>query len=145
MLYECDISLDWDTREFMDKQKILIIDDAKDLREAMTDILELKGYNVVTADRGESGVATALSEHPDLILLDLRMPDIDGFEVIRKVRENDWGKTAKILILTASGESDEIPKDIEMSIDDFLLKTEWGLDNIAIKIREKLEEQPSSS
>lgn len=123
----------------MDKKKILIIDDAEDLRDAMTDILELRGYEVITADRGESGIEKTLSERPDLVLLDLRMPDIDGFEVIRRIRADEWGATAKILILTASGESDDIPRDINMDTSNFLLKTEWGLDNISDRINEELD------
>lgn len=123
-----------------EKPTILIVDDAEDLRESMSEILELRGYRAITADRGETGVATALAEHPDLILLDLRLPDFDGYEVIRQIRADEWGKTAKILILTASGESDDIPPDIEMNSRDFLMKTEWGLDNISEKIQEKLNE-----
>jgi len=124
-------------------KKILIIDDAEDLRDTMSEILEIKGYNAITANNGIEGVDMATEEHPDLILLDLRMPDIDGFEVIRRIRNHDdeWGKTAKILILTASGESDEIPTDIGFSPADFLLKTEYGIDNIAGRIEEKLNEE----
>ena len=123
-------------------EKILIIDDAEDLRETMSEILEIKGYNATTASNGIEGVDMAVEQHPDLILLDLRMPDIDGFEVIRRIRNHDdkWGETAKILILTASGESDEIPDDIGFSPVDFLLKTEYGIDNIAGRIEEKLNE-----
>lgn len=123
-----------------DKKKILIIDDAVDLREAMADILELKGYETLIADDGTLGVQKALSEHPDLTLLDLRMNDMDGFDVIRHIRQDGWGKNAKILILTASGESDEIPKDIDMDVEDFLLKTEYGIGNIAERIEKKLNE-----
>ena len=124
----------------MEKQKILIVDDSTDLRESMAEILEIKGYDTLIADSGKTAIEIALAQHPNLILLDLRMPDIDGFEVIRTLRKDEWGKNAKILILTASGESDEIPDAIEMKTRDFLLKTEWGLHNISERIEEKLTE-----
>ena len=122
----------------MDKHRILIIDDAQDLVEALEEMLQLKGYETLTAHHGTAGVSLALAEHPDLIILDLRMPDIDGFEVIRQLRKDEWGRTAKIVILTASGESDKIPQDIALDRDDFLMKTEWGLDTLTTKIAEKL-------
>ncbi len=123
------------------KQTILIIDDSKDLRETMSDILELKGFDTLVADQGQSGIDIAFSNHPNLILLDLRMPDIDGFEVIRRIRKDEWGATAKILVLTASGEVSDIPNDINLESEDFLLKTDYGIGNISEKIKEKLKEK----
>ena len=124
----------------MEKQTVLVVDDSIDLIEALEEMLILKGYGALTASCGLDGVSLALTKHPDLIILDLRMPDIDGYEVVKRIRKDDWGKTARILILTASGESDEIPHDIELDREDFLLKTEWGLDKLAGKIAEKLAE-----
>lgn len=120
------------------KNKVLIIDDSKDLAKALSDVLIYKGFETLAAHSGTEGLNTALSEHPDIILLDLRMPDIDGFEVMRRLRADDWGKNAKIMILTATSTHEKVPEDIVIDKSDFLMKTQWGLENISTKVTEKL-------
>jgi DNA-binding response OmpR family regulator len=123
-----------------EKAKILIVDDAKDLSDAIGDILKFKGYQTIVAHDGASAITIALEEHPDLILLDLRMPGLTGFDVIRKLREDDWGKTVKILMLTAVDRVDDIPADLAIKPEDYLMKSRWGIDNIAQRIEKKLSE-----
>ena len=123
-----------------EKAKILIVDDAKDLSDAIGDILQFKGYQTIVSHDGASAITIALEEHPDLILLDLRMPGLTGFDVIRKLHEDDWGKTVKILMLTAVDRVDEIPADIDIKPEDYLMKSRWGIDNIAQRIEKKLAE-----
>ena len=124
----------------MEPKKILIIDDTKDLADTLAEVVSFKGYQSIVATNGADGIETALREHPDLILLDIRMPDIDGFEVLRRIRKDEWGKTAKIVFLTASVSYDEVPTDLNVDKSDFLLKTQWGMGNITKKIEEKLAE-----
>jgi CheY-like chemotaxis protein len=100
----------------------------------------MKGYTTMTAYNGKDGLDTALREHPDLITLDVRMPIMDGYEVMRELRKDAWGKDAKILILTATGGSEPIPDDLTIPQSDFLAKTLYGMDNIAEKVAEKLAE-----
>ncbi len=119
------------------KRKILIVDDSVELAKAMADMLTFRRYDVVVAHSGTEAIEAALKEHPDLILLDLRMPDMDGFEVIRRLQKDAWGATVKILMLTNDG-TEAIPPDIRLAQEDFLLKSRWGLDNIQKKIKEKL-------
>lgn len=122
-----------------EKKTALIIDDDLDLCEAMSDILTFKGYATVLAHNGKEGLALALEHKPDIILVDIRMPDMSGFELIRELRKDAWGITAKILILTASADPSDIPEDLNIGPHDFLLKTEWGIDGITSKIAEKLQ------
>lgn len=121
-------------------KKILVADDSKDLSEVMRDMLVFKGYDVLMAHNSKDTVATALKEHPDLILLDLRMPDKSGFEIAREIRGDDWGKHAKILILTAVEGIGDIPPDIGIGADDYMVKSVWGIENVEKKIRQKLDE-----
>ena len=85
----------------MNTQKtILIIEDEKSLREAMVDILELKNFNSLSSRNGREGLALAFKEHPDLILLDLIMPEMDGMTALEKIRADAWGAKVPIIILT---------------------------------------------
>ena len=87
--------------------KILLVDDEPILVSMYKVKLQNAGYDVVTASDGEMGLQTALREKPDLILLDIKMPKMDGIEVLRKLREDKWGKTVPIIILTNIDEPDD--------------------------------------
>ncbi len=122
------------------KKKILVVDDAKDLVKAMGDMLTFKGYETLLASHGKEAIDIALKEHPDLILLDLRMPDVSGYDVVRELRKDDWGKTAKFLILTATDFLAERPNDLDLDPKDYLSKTMWGIEEVASRIDRKLSE-----
>lgn len=80
--------------------KLLIIEDDKILRDMYTDQFDSNGYTVSTAVDGEEGLQKALQEHPDIILLDLAMPKMDGTTLIQKLRDDEWGRNAAVIILT---------------------------------------------
>jgi DNA-binding response OmpR family regulator len=104
--------------------KILYIEDEADLVELVTLLLERSGkYKVFSANKGDEGVSIALSEKPDIILLDLMMPNIDGWEVFRQIRENDETKNIPIVIVTAK--SQDIDKVLGLEVagaDGYLVK-----------------------
>ncbi len=122
----------------MPQKKILIIEDSTELADSLEDMLVFKGYEAIKCLNGEEGLSLALQEKPDLILLDLKLPDIEGYDVYRKLRADDWGKTARVLILTASDTSEAVPTDIDIPADDILHKSHWGIENIATRIGEEL-------
>ena len=122
----------------MPQKKILIIEDSPDLADSLEDLLNFKGYQAIKSNDGRQGLALAIMEKPNLILLDLKLPDIDGFEVYRRLRQDDWGKSARILILTASDTSDNVPEDIDIAEDDILHKSHWGIENLAARIEGEL-------
>jgi len=82
------------------KKILLIIEDDLVLARMYQTLLQNHGYDVKTAADGETGLKEALEIHPDLILLDIRMPKMDGMTVMHHLREDTWGKTAPIIILT---------------------------------------------
>ena len=125
----------------MEPKKVLIVDDVKDLSDALLDLVEFKGFKGITASNGAEGIEVALREHPDLILLDYRMPDMNGFDVMRKLRQDEWGKTVRIIFLTASQTPDDIPEDLDISPEDILNKSTWGIENLGKKIEEELNIQ----
>ena len=128
----------------METQKtILIVEDEKILRDAVADILRLKGFLPLEAKNGEEGVKLAFSKHPDLILLDLIMPTMDGMTAFKKIREDAWGRKVPIIILTNLSATKEQPVD-EAPVNKsthYLIKSDWKLHAIVRKIEETLEGQ----
>ncbi|MBY0310149.1 response regulator [Patescibacteria group bacterium] len=124
--------------------KILVIEDAPELAGALDDLLKMKGYITLVENSGTRGLQVALTEHPDLILLDLRLPDLDGAAVLRELRKDEWGKTAHVLMLTASDMSEDAPKDIGLPREKILQKWHWGIENIAARVEaELINSQPT--
>ena len=122
----------------MAKKKILVIEDSPYLAESLSDMLSIKGFEPILAPTGRDGVTMAIEQQPDLILLDIRLPDIDGYEVYRRIRENDWGAKAKILVLTASESIDNISKNIDLPKTDVLFKPEWSVVDLLARIEKQL-------
>jgi DNA-binding response OmpR family regulator len=109
--------------------KILVVDDDPDILDAVAMILESQGYNVVTARDGIEGLAMFKSEQPDLMILDLLMPKMDGFAVWKELQDPKWSthKDIPILILTsvredASRRRYELETGLELDVDDYLEK-----------------------
>lgn len=100
-------------------QKILVIEDEEGIIHLLNLYLRDAGYNVVAARDGADGLALHAREHPDLVILDVMLPALDGFEVCRRIRA--WSKTP-ILILTARGDEDDRVAGLELGADDYLVK-----------------------
>jgi len=102
--------------------KILIIDDDVDTLRLVGLMLQRQGYEISAASNGSQGLAKALEEHPDLILLDVMMPDMDGYEVTRRLRKNPVTVTIPILMFTAKTQLDDKVIGFEVGADDYLTK-----------------------
>lgn len=123
----------------MSKKSVLVIEDSPYLAESLADMLDIRGYNAILAPNGREGVMEAIEKKPDLILLDIRLPDIDGYEVYRRIRQDAWGKHAKIIVLTASESTENISKNINLPQEDILFKPEWSVMDLLEKISARLE------
>lgn len=109
--------------------KILVVDDDPDIRDVLTTVLEADGYEVVTASDGIEGLATLKAERPDLMVLDLLMPKMDGYAVCKELKDPRWSKYANIpiLVLTsvredASRRRYELETGMAMDVDDYVEK-----------------------
>src|SRR6266513_490543 len=100
--------------------RILIIEDETPMRTALKDVLEAEGYRALTAADGESGLRRALEEKPDLVLLDIMMPRLDGFAVCAELRR--LGNPVPILMLTAKGQIEDRVHGLDAGADDYLVK-----------------------
>lgn len=117
------------------EKHILVIEDEVDLREAMMDALNEEGYQVTGAENGQVGLEVALREHPDMILLDLMMPIMDGQEMFRRLREDAWGRNANVVILTAMDDVGNIGLAHEAKPLDYFIKAHHSLDDLVKQIR----------
>ena len=104
----------------MNKAKILVADDIKQNVKLLRVILTASGFDVVEAYDGEEALEKAKSENPDLILLDIMMPKLTGYEVCQKLRANGTTKSIPIVMITALHEMDDRIKGIEAGADDFI-------------------------
>ena len=118
------------------RKKILVVEDEEPLLEALQDKLGKEGYEVCRAKDGEAGLALALKEHPDLILLDIIVPKMDGLEMANRLREDTWGKTVKILILTNSPSIDDVAKSLENRVFEYLVKSDTTIEYVVEKVKE---------
>lgn len=123
-----------------DKQTILVVEDEEVQRKPLTDELQDHGFRVLTAVNGREGLDIALREKPDLILLDILMPVMDGMTMMRKLRENPWGKKVPIILLTnLSAEDDKIIQEVTRDEPAYyLVKSDWGLVDVVEKVKEGL-------
>ncbi|MDZ7843721.1 MAG: response regulator transcription factor [Anaerolineales bacterium] len=101
------------------KYKILVVDDEKRMVRFIQLNLEQDGFQVVTAYNGEEALDQVRTQLPDLVLLDIMMPDIDGFKVLEKIREVS---TVPVIMLTAKGEEDDRVRGLELGADDYITK-----------------------
>lgn len=122
-------------------EKILIIDDEETTVKLLTILLEHKGFDVVKAYRAEDGLRKAYRNQPDLVLLDIMMPDMDGWEVCRRLRELS---DMPIIFLTARTDTKDIVKGLEMGADDFVVKP-YDNDELVARIRAHLRRAPRTA
>ena len=120
-------------------KKILIVEDEAPLRNAVTDILTFEGFEVFQAKNGQEGLDVALKEHPDLILLDLMMPIMDGLTMLEKLRQDaEFGKTAAVILLTNINDPEKVALATEAGSYDFLVKSDWNIEDVVKKIKGRL-------
>src|SRR5512136_369996 len=100
--------------------RVLIVEDELPMRTALRDILESEGCRVLLAAEGESGLDKAVREKPDLVLLDIMLPRLDGFAVCAELRR--LGHTVPILMLTAKGQVEDRVRGLDVGADDYLVK-----------------------
>jgi DNA-binding response OmpR family regulator len=103
-------------------KKILVVDDEDLTTELAKTFLEKHGFTVLIASDGENGLELAESENPDLILLDVMLPTLDGFEVCKRLKENEKFKNTPILMFTAKGLSSDIEKGEAVGADEYIVK-----------------------
>ena len=121
-----------------DRIRILVIEDEAPLRMALCDALRAEGFEVLEAEDGERGLELALSEGPDLVLLDLMLPKLDGLSVLRRLREDRLA--SPVLILSARGEEWDRVQGFEVGADDYVVKP-FSMRELLLRIRAHLRRE----
>ncbi len=120
------------------KVKVLIVDDDAFLSGIYATKLELDGFEVVTARDGEEGLKAAMREKPDLILLDVLMPKLDGFEVLKRLKADAETKPIPVIMLTNLGQKEDIEKGLQDGAVDYLIKAHFVPAEAVDKIKKVL-------
>lgn len=126
----------------MDDKHILVVEDDESLRSALVQKLQHDKFSVITAENGEEGLKAALESRPDLILLDLFMPKMDGAEMMDRLRTDSWGAHVPIIVLTNYNADDNIIQKVTKDHPSYyLLKVDTSPEDLVQKIKEVLSVQ----
>ena len=127
----------------LDKEPlILIVEDEETLVKILEEKLVIENFKVISASDGEEGLNLALDKHPDLILLDILMPKVDGLAMLKKLREDSWGAEVQVIILTNISDPAKVSEGMSVGPEgnyEYLIKSNWSLDQIVARIKQKLE------
>ena len=119
-------------------KKILVIEDEKTLRFLITKILTEEGFEVDEAIDGEQGLEKAKQNTPDLVLLDLRLPGINGFDVLTEIKKDARLESTQVIILSNLGQKEEIEKGMNLGATDYMIKAHFTLDEIVDRVKRVL-------
>ncbi len=126
------------TNAVVTKKKILIIDDDENLTSVLVDKLNFSGFEADFSNDSTLGLQKAIETKPDAILLDVKMPNMSGWEVLEKLRVDSWGEKAKVIMLTSLDKPESVAHAMEEGSTVFIVKTNYTLDQVVDKIKEVL-------
>ena len=117
------------------KHKILLVEDDTALASVYRSRLELEGFDVCEANNGEDALSLAVSEHPDLILLDVMMPKISGFDVLDILRNTPETTNIRVIMLTALSQPKDKERAEQLGVDDYLVKSQVVIGDVVERVR----------
>ena len=117
------------------KRKILLVEDDTALASVYRSRLELEGFDVCEANNGEDALSLAVSEHPDLILLDVMMPKISGFDVLDILRNTSETTNIRVIMLTALSQPKDKERAEQLGVDDYLVKSQVVIGDVVERVR----------
>jgi len=126
------------------KATLLIIEDDVDIADMLNAYFNVQGYKVLICNWGEEGVKTCLSKLPDLVILDIRLPDIDGFEVARRIRTNRRTQNIPIIFLTEKREREDRLKGLELNAEDYITKP-FDIQELRLRVKNSLRHTQQGS
>lgn len=120
-------------------KKVLLVDDSNTVLMMEKMVLKKRAYEILTASNGEEGVERAIAEHPDVILMDVIMPKMNGFEAVRRLRQEEATKNIPVIMVTTRGESANVETGFDSGCNDYITKPVDALELLA-KLRDQLGE-----
>ncbi|MCK5211821.1 response regulator [Candidatus Parcubacteria bacterium] len=119
-------------------KKILVVEDVSFLQNAIKMVLEDAGYDVLTASDGLAGLNAATTKKPDLILLDIMMPKMDGMTMLKKLRQHPAGKRVPVIILTNLSSEEKLIEANKEGVTDYFIKSDWEIEELPDLVANKL-------
>lgn len=119
-------------------KKLLIVEDEQTLAQVLSDKFLQEGFDVKTAGNGQEGLDTVASWRPDLILLDIIMPVMDGMTMLHKLRALPLGKDIPVILLTNLSDTENVYDAMENGVYDFLIKSHWDIDQLVHEVQLRL-------
>ncbi len=126
------------------KPTILVVEDDLDIADMLNAYFRVQGYEVLTVNWGEDGVRAAQTSNPGLVILDIRLPDIDGFEVARRLRGNRRTKEIPIIFLTEKRERNDRLRGLELQADDYITKP-FDIQELRLRVRNAMQRSRQGS
>ena len=123
------------------KIRVLIVEDEQDIRDIYALKFEKEGFKVQTAGNGEAAMAIIESNIFDIILLDVIMPKLDGFEVLRRLKDSEKTKNIPVFLLSNLSQEAEINQGLKLKADKYLIKADFTPEEVVIKVREFLQKK----
>lgn len=120
------------------QKKVLVIEDETALLELLSEKFTQEGFKVRSAESAETGIKLALNFLPDLILLDIILPGMDGLTMLKKLRQNRWGSRVPVIILSNLNDQESVSKAMKIGVYDFLVKSNVKLSDVVEEVREVL-------
>lgn len=117
------------------KKRVLIIEDEMPQLGVLCDKFLVEGFSILEAKNGEDGLAIALKEHPDAIVLDVLMPKMDGIEMVKRLREDDWGKDVPVVILSNSADVEKIEQAMMNHVFEYFVKSDTKIEYVVDKVK----------
>jgi len=121
------------------QKHVLIVEDDVFLSGIYKKKFEVEGFKVSVAENGEKGLADAKKKKPDIILLDILLPKLDGFAVLKAIKADDGAKDIPVILLTNLGQKDDVEKGVEMGAEDYLIKIHFKPSEVVDKVRKILK------
>lgn len=125
--------------------KILLVEDDSNLREIYGARLEAEGYEIVSANDGEEALATAVRERPDLIISDVMMPKISGFDMLDILRSTPETKDVRVIVMTALSQEEDRKRGEQLGADRYVVKSQVTLDDVVTMVQELLSGAPAAA
>lgn len=119
-------------------KKILIIEDEEAVLKVLATKFDHEGFQTLEAKDGEAGLTQARVERPDIILLDIVMPKMDGLTMLKELRKDPWGKKVPVVILTNLSDDKDIAEAMVSGVYDFLVKSSWEIEDVVKRVKERL-------
>lgn len=119
-------------------KNVLLIEDESVLLDLLSGKFKESGFSVTTAQSAETGIKLALQKRPDLILLDLILPKMDGLTMLKKLRKDEWGKGVPVIILSNLNDQRKVSEAMKIGVYDFLVKSNVKLSDVVKEVREVL-------